>query len=718
MRSALACRRWGRRLLVGIAVAATLVVGHARRGRPGGGTGRGRAAEGRGRRRPSRAGSPDPGASDGDAAPSSRAPARAGAGEPRQPAEPQDPAVAAEQQARDEAAAQQAARDPAAEQQARAQAAAEARAARLAAAGGRARASWDGHGRPNKMIIFRARTIDLVTNGRLTRQVPRSGGALTLSTLDRFVPNDWLSISGDTAKLSAAIVLNPLTSLNLGGDVKTVKLAGGPTPSDAASIYTGRGRLGLRGVTVTSADQSFGAPLPVGPGRPFIVVSGGGRFEATDSTVSDLGTVPTDPADRPGVTLGENSAATIVRTSFLRNSTGLKVDRTTGARLEAVTVSDSAADGLVLRGDRGTTLIGITANNNGGNGVLVTGPPTDRPITAISASGNKLFGVALLGQNKPRVNGVTTAGNTVGGLRISFSTEVGVSDFTSTDDAIGVYTHVGSGQLTLDRMKIAGSRRGLQIEKTTRGLVMTDSTIERASIAGVSIGGHEIQLNDVTVNDSATGVRVERGAGDVTAERLALNGGQDGVVALSATKNVVLRNLAADGVSNDAIRTFSPDLQVIGGRISGSTTGIDTGAATTINGTAITEVDQGVRARTDEVVRVDGIDVSAISAGINVAAGSPVILDRLPGRRPGGGARAGAAAGHQPAQPAAAQPARRDRRAADPAGAGAGAGAGLPAARLPRGPPPDPAVAARPGLAALAGRRPACRRHPAAATPA
>jgi hypothetical protein len=627
MRSALSHRQWGRRLVVGIAVAATVVVGMPAGAALAAAPAVAAPPKAEAPAPAEPADSPDPGASDGgQAAPSkpSTKPAPEPA-KPQQPAKPQDPAVAAEQQARDQAAAQQAARDQAAEQQARAQAAAEARAARLAAAGGRAQASWASHNRPNKMIIFRARTVDLVTNGRLTRQVPRSGGALTLSTLSRFAPNDWLSISGDTATLSAAIVLNPLTSLNLGGDVKTVKLVGGPTPSDAASIYTGRGRLGLRAVTVTSADQS-GAPLPVGPGRPFIVVSGGGRFEATDSTVSDLGTVPTDPADRPGLTLGENSAATIVRTSFLRNSTGLKVDRTAGARLEAVTVSDSAADGLVLRGDRGTTLINITANNNGGNGVLVTGPPSDRPVTAISATGNKLFGVALLGQNKAQVNGVTTAGNTVGGLRISFSTEVAVNDLSSTDDAIGIYTHVGSGQLTMNRMKIAGSRRGLQIEKTTRGLALNSSTIERASIAGVSIGGHDIHLNDVTVNDSGTGVRVERGAGDVAAERLALNGGQDGVVALSATKNVVLRDIAANGVNNDAIRTFSPNLQVVGGRISGSTTGIDTGAATTINGTAITEVDQGVRARTGEVVHVDGIDVSAISAGINVAAGSPVIL--------------------------------------------------------------------------------------------
>ncbi len=613
MRSSLAARRWGRRLLVGVTLAATVLVG--------------------GPSATALATPPESEAGAGSEPGSSSAPAEPEAGSARpdgDPApgqeQPSDPALSAEERARAEAATDQAARDEAAEQQARAQAAAEARAAQLAAAGSRARVSWEGHGRPNKMIIFRTRTIDLVANGRLTRQVPRSGGALTLSTLDRFVPDDWLTISGDTANLSAAIVLNPATSLNLGGDVKTVKLVGGPSPSDAASIYTGRGRLGLRGVTVTSSDPSFAEPLPVGPGRPFIVVARGGRFDATDSTVSDLGTVPTDPVDRPGVTLGEDSAATIVRTSFLRNSTGLKVDRTAGARLEAVTVSESAADGLVLRGDRGTTLIGIKADNNGGNGVLVTGPPTDRPITAISATGNKLFGIALLGQNKARVHTVATAGNTVGGIRISWSTDVGVREFTSADDAIGIYTHVGSGQLTLDRMQITGSRRGLQIEKTTRGLVLSSSMIERSSIAGVSVGGHQIELNGVTVNDSATGVRVERGAGEVTADRLVVSGGQDGVVALSATTNVVLRNIAADGVGNDSIRTFSPNLQVLGGRISGSTTGIDTGAGTTINGTAITEVDQGIRARTGEVVRVDGIDVSAISAGINAAAGSPVIL--------------------------------------------------------------------------------------------
>ncbi len=474
--------------------------------------------------------------------------------------------------------------------------------------------------------MVKQRPIDLVTNGRLTRQIPRSGSALTLSRLQRFVPGDWLRIADGTADLTAAIVLTPGQSLTLGGDVRTVRLAGGPTSSDAASIYTGRGRLVLRGVTVTSVDPATGQALPPGPGRPFIVVSRGGQFEAVDSAINDLGTVPTDPAPRAGLGLGETSTGSLVRTTLARNSIGLRLDRTDGVRLDGVTVSDSAADGLVLRGDRGTVLTGITANGNGGNGVLVVGPSSDRPITAISATGNKLFGLALLGQTKPQVNGITTANNTVGGVRVSWSTEATVNDLTSTDDAIGIYTHVGSAQITVNRARITGSRRGFQIEKTTRDLTINGSTIAGASIAGIAVGGHQTTLNQVAIADSAAGLRVERGAGDVAANGLTLTGGSDGVVALSATKNVVLRNLVTDGVSRTALRTFSPGLQVLDSRITGSSTGIDAGAATTIANTTIDDADEGIRSRSSELVDVDGATVSALSVGINAAPGSPVQL--------------------------------------------------------------------------------------------
>jgi hypothetical protein len=539
-----------------------------------------------------------------------------------------DPDVLAEQRARELAAAEQRAREAAAEAQARAQAAAERRAAQLAAAGRRAQVSWEGHGRPRKLIIVRERSIDLVTDGRLTRQVPRAGGALRLTTLDRFVPDDWLVVDGALATLGAAVVLSPAQSLTLGGDVRTVHLTGGPTAPDAAAIYTGRGRLALSGVTVDSLDPTTSAAMPVGPGRPFLVVSSGGRLDAVDSQVTDLGTDPAEPAPRAGLTLGETSSGSLVRTTFHRNGIALKLDRTQDVRLDDVTVADSTADGLVLRGDRATTMIGVKAEGNGGNGVVVTGPSSDRPVRGISASGNTLFGLALVGQDAAQVRGIVTDGNRAGGVRVSWSTDVAISDLASTADTIGLYTHVGSTRITVDRAIITGSRRAMHVEKTTRGLTVRASTINAASITGISVGGHEIVLDDVAVTGSAAAVRVETGAGEVTADGLRINGGQRGIVALPATRNVVLRRVGFTGVGQTALRSFSPYLVVVDSAITGSATGIDAGAATLVSRVTIDEVDQGIRARSSGVIDLDELDISAFSVGVNVASGTPVRLAR------------------------------------------------------------------------------------------
>jgi hypothetical protein len=533
--------------------------------------------------------------------------------------------VKAEKKAREEAAREQQASDAVTEQQDRAQAAAEAQETKLAAAGQRARASWESHGRPTRLILVKQRSIDLATDGRITRQLPRSGAALNLTQLDRIVPSDWLSIAGGTATLSAAIVLTRGTNLTLGGDVTALRLAGGESAADAASIFTGRGRLTLRKIGVHSFDTKTGGPIPPGPGRPFLVASGG-RLDATDSTISDLGTDPSAPGARPGVSMGPGSTGTLLRTTLIRNSTGLKLDRTVGARLENVTVQESASEGLTLRGDLGTTLIGIVSDRNDGNGVLVTGPSSERPVTSISAAGNKKFGIALLGQTNTLVNDVRTARNAVGGLRVSWSTDITVRGMAAVGDPIGIYTHVGSGKIALEQVRVAEARRGLQVEKTTRGLQMSDSTIERSTIAGVSISGHEIELRDVAVTDSPTGLRVERGASEVATDRLRLTGGRDGIVALPATKNVVMRGMTANGVERSALRTMSPGLQMTGGLVVGGTTAVDAGAATTISDVMITQVDEGIRARSTEPISVHGTTIAAGSVGINVAEGSPTTL--------------------------------------------------------------------------------------------
>lgn len=500
------------------------------------------------------------------------------------------------------------------------------RAADLAAAQQRTTEAWASRGRPERMIVIRDLSIETVSGGRLTAQVPRTPGTVTIGTLDRLAPDSWVTLAPDAARLSAAVVLTPGTAFDLGG-VETLRLAGGATVPEAASIYSGSGRLVARDVVVTSVDPATDEAMAPAAGRPFVVVAGGGRLDATDATFSDLGTLPDDPDNRGGVQFNAGATGSMVRTTMTRNSAGLRLAGSQGVRLDGLTVQESVGDGLVLQGDRGTSLRGVRAERNGANGVLVKGESSDRPISDITTAGNGAYGLAVVGQTAPRITGVSTAGDATGGLRINRSTEVLVADFTATDQPIAVFTHVGSTGLTLERLRITGGRRGVVVEKSTSLLALRDSAIDGATIAGVSIGGHDVGLTGVAIAGARTAVRVERGAANVTATGLRLAGGEDGFVANPGSTAVVVRDLVAEGIGNDAVRTYSPDTQILGARVTGADTGIVAAAAAVVADTAITQVEVGLRSRGDgAMVAADRVDVAALSVGIDAAPGSPVQL--------------------------------------------------------------------------------------------
>jgi Right handed beta helix region len=531
--------------------------------------------------------------------------------------------------ASDQAQADQAQADQAAAQ-ARAEAQAAERAARArqraAVAAQRAQSSWDDHGRPNKMIIVRPTSVDSVTSGRLTQRVARSGGTLTLARLDSAVPASWISTADGVTRLGATLVLSPGVAMDVGGDVKTVQLTGGATAPEASSIYTGGGRLTVHDVTITSLDPASGRPVaPTAGGRPFVVVAAGGRLTATDATFSELGTPDDQPQDRAGIGFSSGSTGSLVRTTVHHNTTGIRLNASVGVRLEGVTVTESAANGLMLQGDQGTTLIGVRAERNTDNGVQVSGASTDRPITGIATTGNGQFGLAVISQDAPKISNVVTQSDGVGGLQLAGDQSPVVTGFTAIDQPIGVLTHVSSNHVTLDQLRISGGGRGVAIEKTTNGLALTGSTIERTQ-TGVSVGGQNIDLHDLLVDDSQSGVRVERGAGHVTATAVSLTGGENGVVVVPGTTSVVLRDLVIDGAANSGVRSSSPNAQILGGRISGSSTGIDVEAATTINGTEIIGSNVGIRSRSIDLVAADDVNVSAVTSGINVQDGSPFVL--------------------------------------------------------------------------------------------
>jgi hypothetical protein len=499
------------------------------------------------------------------------------------------------------------------------------------------RDSWEARGRPHRMAIIRDYRIDLVTDGRLTRQIGHAGGPVGIADLDRALPANWLTVTDGTATLSATVVLVRNVQLELGGSgstLHTLQLAGGATPADAASIHTGGGRVALTGITVASVDPATGQPLPAtAAGRPSLVASNGGRLDIVDATINDLGApgtgTPTAGGTDDGTAAVEfrtGSTGSVVRSSVARGAVGVGLTRSQGVHLEEVTVSESAEDGLVLAGDQGTTMSGIRANSNGSNGVLVTGAPSPRPVTGISTNGNGAYGVAVVGQDGVQVSGVDTLADAGGGLRLSRSTNVTVTDFRATDQRIGVFTHVHSSGIVLDGVHTVGGSRGLVTEKSTTGLEARNSTFAGARVAGVGIDGGDITLNGVQVSDSRAGVRVERGAHDVRLDGLTVQGGRDGIVTAPATTGLVITDLVADNVESDAVRTFSPDARITRARITGGTTGIDVAAGATITDTTITGAEEGIHSRSPDQVYASQVTVDTMDLGVNSAPGSPFVL--------------------------------------------------------------------------------------------
>ncbi|OLT05943.1 hypothetical protein BJF90_18605 [Pseudonocardia sp. CNS-004] len=407
-----------------------------------------------------------------------------------------------------------------------------------------ARRSWESRGRPHRMAIVRDYRIDIVTDGRLTRQVGRAGGTVGITDLDRALPSSWLTVDGGTATLDATVVLVRNVSMRLagsGGSVQTLQLAGGATAADAASIHTGGGTVDLEGITITSVDPDTGQPLPAdAKGRPTIVASNGGRLDATDVTINDLGalsdgTPGTDDDGTSAVEFHTGSTGSLVRTTVARASTGVTLSHTDDVRLDQLTVADSAEDGLVLAGDEGTTMSGIRATGNGENGVLVSGESGGRPITGISTNANGAFGLAVVGESGTQVSGVDTTADEAGGLRISRSTNIAVNAYTATDQRMGVFTHVNSSGIVLDGVQTTGGARGLVVEKSTSALEAKNSTFSGARVAGVAVNGNNIALTGVYVADSRSAVRVDRGAHDIRLDALTVNGGRDGVVTAAGT---------------------------------------------------------------------------------------------------------------------------------------------------------------------------------------
>jgi hypothetical protein len=351
-----------------------------------------------------------------------------------------------------------------------------------------------------------------------------------------------------------------------------------------------------------------------------------------DSTVVDLGTeANNNVAGQPAIAFGRGSTGELTRVAVRRVSTGVALAASQGVRLRQVTVSDSAGDGIVLRADRATLLSNVRVSNvraerNGNNGVYVSGAATGRPITGIATAGNRSYGVAVSGQNHTQISNLILSNDQAGGLDVDQVSDSNLHDITVVEAPIAVYLHGNSTNPTLDTIAVSGARIGVLIEKTTAAVHLARSTIERAHVAGIVCEGRDAVLTAVTIKDSTTALRVEPRSGALTVNGLRIVGGVDGLVTSLGAATVVIKDLSADGVGNDAVRNFAPDMLIVGGRIRGGHTGLDLRAATRVTDTQIDLAATGVNVGAGVPVVLGGVRIDTEAVGITAEPGSSVTL--------------------------------------------------------------------------------------------
>jgi hypothetical protein len=480
---------------------------------------------------------------------------------------------------------------------------------------------------PAKIVVVRRHSVDSIAAGVLVQRTYRDGRSASLVGLASAVPQAWITVAGDTLRLNAAVQLTSGTRLDANG-VQTLEMAGGDTPQSAAFLAAGSGRIQLRGIRVTSVDPTSGhAVAPTAAGRPYLHVSDGGSLVVRDSTIADLGTATTpDRTGRPAIAFARGSTGELTRVAVDRASTGVALAGSQGVRLQRLTVTNSAGDGIALHGDRATALSGVRAEGNGRNGVVVSGAATDRPITGIATRGNRAYGVTVTGQTHTEIGPLTLANDQAGGLEIDHVADSTLHDITALDTPIGVYLHGNSTNSTLDTLSINGARTGVLVEKTTTTMHLTRSTIERAHLAGIVYEGHDGLIAAVTVKDSATAVHVQPRSGPVTIDGLRVVGGTDGIVTSTGAPAVLLKNLSTEAVANDAVRNLAPGMLIDGGHIRGGHTGMDLRAETRVTGTQIDLTATGITISAGVPVTLGDVRVDAEAVGIAAEPGSTVQL--------------------------------------------------------------------------------------------
>ncbi|MEU6843791.1 right-handed parallel beta-helix repeat-containing protein [Streptomyces sp. NPDC046716] len=480
-------------------------------------------------------------------------------------------------------------------------------------------AAWTRNGRPERLVVLRPGTIALVQRGAVVRRLYPGPGAVTPGWLAANAGAGWITYHPGrhpTMRVRAAILLAPGSALQIRPADGTVLLSTGRTAASGTWIKGSRALLDLTGATLRSTGP--------GPARPYLAMGAGGRMDIVRSTVTGFGRA--GPAAQSGVTWGRGSTGRAVASTFRGNRTGLRLTGSRGVGLDRVTVTGSAEDGVVLNGDRGTTVRTLSAVAGGRHGVVVGG--TDgRVLTGVTTRANRGTGIKATAQRRLTLTRPAAYGDGGGGIRLMSCASCTVRGAVvgATPAALVV---LGAGsRVTVSEPDLAGDGSGTGISLAAG---IDGATVRGGRATGfaraVEVAGARVVVDGTALDDCVTGVAVRGRAGPVALRGLDVRARRFGITASGTTRDVSLTGVRIGGTAVKGLSSASPGLRVSGGSVTGARTAVDLRGSARLDQLTVSGARRGVHLAPQARVTAVGLDVLARRKGVDAEAGARLDL--------------------------------------------------------------------------------------------
>ena len=541
-----------------------------------------------------------------------------------------------------------------------------------------------------RAIVLRPSRIDLELDGRLLRSVARPVGPIDVATVVRLVgDSSWGSVDGSVVSLSSGIRQAPDTHLLVNSSsVTSLRLdsaAGG-----TGWLRGSRARVTITGTEVVGWDRAAGAAAAPSPTRGFLAYTNGSTVEITGATFANLGrqedsrtgvtlarasvTIADSrfTGNEVGLNIRQPSALQLARVEVAGSVTnGLEVEGVQGGTVEAVTARDNGGAGAVVsHGGSGLRLLGTVAERNTSGGVLVEGQES-LEVGGLTTAGNLGPGISVESSRGVTVNGLRSTGDVEGlaatganeqltandavvsgsktGVRSSASTvglalasfevtdiehtafdlagqQLSVTGATVRGAAAGVDLGGTANGVTLNGMTIGGVTDGVVVKKQATGVTLGDVVIEGAD-TGIALAGSQLTVRGGSVSETKTGLRIYGSGKEVLVDSAKVIDAGVGVLVTSSTSDVTLRNLTVEQRTGVGISTSSPNLTLAGGSVTGGLVGLDLhGGPAQVEGTVVSQVDEGIRVGRGGTASIVDARVDAVSTALRTGADSDVTV--------------------------------------------------------------------------------------------